>query len=71
MEKKPWKSETRWKMLEFVGICTYNNELWVKTYKYKTMKGVHTMNEQNHCLEKQPLCDEMLQKMDAYWRATN
>ncbi len=58
-------------MLEFVGICTYNNELWVKTYKYKTMKGVHTMNEQNNCLEKQPLCDEMLQKMDAYWRATN
>ena len=37
-------------MLEFVSICTYNNELWVKTYKYKTMKGVHTMNEQNNCL---------------------
>lgn len=49
-------------MLEFVGICTYNNELWVKTYKYKTMKGVHTMNEQNNCLEKQPLCDEMLRR---------
>ena len=26
---------------------------------------------ENVCLEKQPLCDEMLQKMDAYWRATN
>ena len=26
---------------------------------------------ENTCLEKQPLCDEMLQKMDAYWRAAN
>lgn len=25
----------------------------------------------NTCLEKQPLCDELLQKMDAYWRADN
>lgn len=26
---------------------------------------------ENTCLEKQPLCDEMLQKMDTYWRAAN
>ncbi len=26
---------------------------------------------ENTCLEKQPLCDEMLQKMNAYWRAAN
>ena len=26
---------------------------------------------ENTCLEKQPLNDEMLQKMDAYWRAAN
>lgn len=25
----------------------------------------------NDCLEKQPLCDEMLTKMDAWWRAAN
>ena len=25
----------------------------------------------NTCLEKQPLSDELLQKMDAYWRADN
>ena len=25
----------------------------------------------NDCLEKQPLCDEMLTKMNAYWRAAN
>ena len=23
------------------------------------------------CLEKQPLCNEMLEKMNAYWRAAN
>ncbi len=26
---------------------------------------------ENQCLEKQPLCDEMLEKIDAYWRAAN
>ena len=26
---------------------------------------------ENTCLEKQPLCQEMLDKMDAYWRAAN
>ena len=25
----------------------------------------------NDCLEKQPLCDEMLTKMNAWWRAAN
>ena len=27
--------------------------------------------ENNTCLEKQPLCEEMLEKMNAYWRAAN
>ena len=27
--------------------------------------------ENNTCLEKQPLCEEMLEKMKAYWRAAN
>ena len=27
--------------------------------------------ENNTCLEKQPLCEEMLTKMNAYWRAAN
>ena len=26
---------------------------------------------ENTCLEKQPITDELLQKMDAYWRAAN
>ena len=26
---------------------------------------------ENTCLEKQPLCQEMLDKMNAYWRAAN
>ena len=26
---------------------------------------------ENTCLEKQPLCQEMLEKMNAYWRAAN
>ena len=26
---------------------------------------------ENTCLEKQPLCQEMLDKIDAYWRAAN
>ena len=26
---------------------------------------------ENTCLEKQPLSQEMLDKMDAYWRASN
>ncbi|HIU76947.1 MAG TPA: phosphoketolase family protein [Candidatus Pelethocola excrementipullorum] len=29
------------------------------------------MSESNTCLEKQPLSDELLNKMDAYWRAAN
>ncbi|HJC16128.1 MAG TPA: phosphoketolase family protein [Candidatus Fusicatenibacter intestinigallinarum] len=29
------------------------------------------MSESTTCLEKQPLSDELLQKMDAYWRAAN
>ncbi|MCI5649589.1 MAG: phosphoketolase family protein [Fusicatenibacter sp.] len=29
------------------------------------------MSEVTTCLEKQPLCDEMLEKMNAYWRAAN
>ena len=27
--------------------------------------------QETTCLEKQPLCQEMLDKMNAYWRATN
>ena len=26
---------------------------------------------ENTCLEKQPITDELLQKMDAYWRTAN
>ena len=29
------------------------------------------MNEEKTCLEKQPLSQEMLEKMNAYWRAAN
>ena len=29
------------------------------------------MENKELCLEKQPLSQEMLEKMDAYWRATN
>ena len=29
------------------------------------------MSESTTCLEKQPISDELLQKMDAYWRAAN
>ena len=29
------------------------------------------MQESTVCLEKQPLSQEMLEKMDAYWRAAN
>ena len=28
-------------------------------------------NNTGTCLEKQPLCEEMLTKMNAYWRAAN
>ena len=27
--------------------------------------------QETTCLEKQPLCQEMLEKMNAYWRAAN
>lgn len=29
------------------------------------------MSDTTTCLEKQPLSEELLQKMDAYWRAAN
>ena len=29
------------------------------------------MEDKNVCLEKQPLSQEMLEKMNAYWRAAN
>ena len=29
------------------------------------------MEDNKLCLEKQPLCEEMLDKMNAYWRAAN
>ena len=29
------------------------------------------MEDKNLCLEKQPLSDELLNKMNAYWRAAN
>ncbi len=29
------------------------------------------MEDTKTCLEKQPLSQEMLEKMDAYWRAAN
>lgn len=36
---------------------------WERKVKY-VMKGVSTMSEVEMCLEKQPLCDEMLEKMN-------
>lgn len=38
---------------------------WGRKVKY-VMKGVSTMSEVEMCLEKQPLCDEMLEKMNEY-----
>ncbi len=35
------------------------------------MRKESHMSESTTCLEKQPLSDELLQKMDAYWRAAN
>ena len=29
------------------------------------------MSESTTCLEKQPISDELLEKMNAYWRAAN
>ncbi len=39
--------------------------------KERTMRKESHMSESTTCLEKQPLSDELLQKMDAYWRAAN
>ena len=44
----------------------------ISLLKNEQMMGKESlMSESTTCLEKQPLSDELLQKMDAYWRAAN
>ena len=43
--------------------------LWLKISEYFTERRY--LMQETTCLEKQPLCQEMLEKMNAYWRAAN
>ena len=59
------------KITHFIYQCTCKLSVHCRDIKDKERKRGKKMEDNKLCLEKQPLNQEMLDKIDAYWRAAN